>query len=108
MKLLDFIPYLLAPQKLAEYYRQIGIREHSVAPTIYMRKALNASSDIAVFELEETDDDIHFTKNGVDYIQLTAVDQAIEFIADEFAAKRNAVPHEEIASRLMEYAIYDA
>lgn len=108
MKLLDFIPYLLAPQKMAEYYRQSGIREQSVAPLIYLREALNASSDIAVFELEETEDDLHFTKNGVDYVYLMAVDQAIELIEEEFAPKRNAVPHEEMARRLLEYATYDA
>ena len=108
MKLLDFIPYLLAPQKMAEYYRQSGIREQSVAPLIYLCEALDVSSDIAVFELEETDDDLRFTKNGVDYVYLMAVDQAIELIEEEFAPKRNAVPLGEIARRLLEYAAYDA
>ncbi len=108
MKLLDFIPYLVAPDKLAAYYRQIGIGEQSVCPLIYMRDALSESADIAVFELEETSDDIQFTKNGVDYIQLMAVDQAIELIEDEFSPKVAAGSHREIVSRIIEYATYDA
>ena len=108
MKLLDFIPYLVDPDKLAAYYRQIGIGEHSVCPLIYLRDALSESADIAVFELEETSDDILFTKNGVDYISLLAVDQAIELIRDEFSPKLNAVSHRDIASRIIEYATYDA
>lgn len=108
MKLLDFIPYLVAPDKLAAYYRQIGLGEQAVCPLIYMRDALSESSDIAVFELEETSDDIRFTKNGVDYLQLMPVDQAIEFIEDEFPPKLKAVSHREIASRIIEYATYDA
>ena len=108
MKLLDFIPYLLAPDKLTHYYRESGISEHSVAPLIYMRDTLSLASDIVVFALEETSDDIRFRKNGVDYIQLIAVDGAMELIEGEFFPGNNTVSHHEIASRLLAYAIYDA
>ena len=107
-KLPGFIPYRRAPDKLAEYYRHLGIPAQSACPAIYLRGALRTSSDIAVFELEETDGNREFTKNGVEYLALLGVNHAIELLEGEFPPKGNAVTHQAMASPLIEYAIYDA
>ncbi|MOA31148.1 hypothetical protein D3C78_1522900 [compost metagenome] len=65
-------------------------------------------SEITLFEIEETEDDLVFEKEGVQYIQLFPLDYAIELIEFDLDLKNNGYSDLEIAQRLLEYRQKDA
>jgi len=108
MKYLEFISYLINPQKLEGLYEKIGINKESEALLIYMKGALNVASDISLFEIEETDDDLIFEKQGVIYYQLFEIEHAIDLIERDLQLKDRGYSELQIAQRLLDYRVNDA
>lgn len=108
MKLEDLIKYLLNPEQLEDLYQEEEINTESEALLIYMNGALDLKSEISVFEIEETEDDLVFEKNGEKYFQLFPIDYAIELIESDLELKDKGYSDLEIAKRLLDYRLKDA
>lgn len=108
MKLVELIEYLTNPEQLDELYQEQGLNTESEALLIYLQGALDLESDIFIFEIEETEDDLVFEKEGIQYVQLFPVDYAIELIESDLDLKDKGYSDLEIAQRLLEYRQKDA
>jgi hypothetical protein len=108
MKLTDLMEYLVDPQKLQQLYAEQDLNPKSEALLIYMKELLDINSEIQIFEIEETADDVLFKKNGVSYIQLFPVDYAVSLIELDLDLKNRGYSNLEISRRLLEYRLNDA
>lgn len=108
MKLKEFINYLLEPEKLEILCSEQNYAGDIDSLLIYMKDRLDLNSDIFLFDIEETDDDIVYNKNGDQYIQLFPIDHSIELIETILDLKDKGNSIESIAKRLLEYRIKDA
>jgi len=108
MKLVDLIEYLVNPDQLVSLYQREGLNAESEAVLIYMKDVLALEAEIAFFEIEETEDDLIFEKNGVRYFQLFPIDYAVELIDSDLSLKDKGYSNLEIAQRLLEYRLKDA
>lgn len=107
MKLIDLIKYL-NPENLNELVQQQGLNADSEALLIYMQEDLNLEAEISILEIEETEDEIVFEKEGIRYIQLFPIDHAIDLIEHDLNLKDKGYSDLQIAERLLEYRKYDA
>lgn len=108
MKLVELIKYLTNPEQLEELYQEQGLNTESEALLIYLRGALDLGADIAIFEIEETGDDLVFEKEEIQYVQLFPVDYAIELIESDLDLKDKGYSDLEITQRLLAYRQKDA
>jgi hypothetical protein len=103
MKLIEFIKYLTNPELLESLYKEQGLNLESEVLLIYMKEDLDLSSYISILEIEETEDDLIFEKEGLKYIQLFPIDYAIDLIEFDLNMKDKGYSDLEIAERLLEY-----
>jgi hypothetical protein len=108
MKLINLVEYLVDPEKLEELYRKENLNIESEALLIYMHGDLSIDSEIIFFEIEETEDDLVYEKDGSKYIQFFPVNYAVELIETDLGLKGKGYSDLEIANRLLEYRIKDA
>lgn len=108
MKLEQLIKYLVNPEQLEILYQEKELNTESEALLIYMNGALDLKSEISVFEIEETEDDLVFEKGGEKYFQLFPMDYAIELIESDLELKGKGYSDLEIAKRLLDYRLKDA
>ena len=108
MKLQELTRYLINPEQLEDFYQEIGVDIESEALLIYMKGALDLKSEISIFEIEETKDDLLFEKDGIKYYQLFPVDYAVELIESDLDLRNKGYSDVEIAQRLLEYRLNDA
>jgi hypothetical protein len=108
LNLVKLVKYLTDPEQLEELYQVHGLNTESEALLIYMHWALDLESEISILEIEETEDDMIFEKNGIKYIQLFPIDHAITLIELDLGLKDKGYSDLEIAQRLLEYRKKDA
>jgi hypothetical protein len=108
MKLTDIIEYLISPERLGELFQEQGLDNESEVLLIYMKERLAIDSDIAVFKIEETEDDQVFDQGGIQYVQLFPVDYAIQLIEYDLNLKAKGHSNLEIAKKLLNYRHNDA
>ena len=108
MKLEDLIKYLVNPEQLEVLYQEQEMNTESEALLIYMNGALDLKSEISVFEIEETEDDLVFEKDGEKYFQLFPIDYVIELIESDLELKDKGYSDLEIAKRLLDFRLKDA
>lgn len=108
MKLVELVNFLIHPEKLVQLYNEQGLNTTSEALLIYMQGSLSMESNIMIFEIEETEDDLIFKKDGMKYIQLFPIDYAVELIESDLNMKNKGYSDLEIAKRLLEYREKDA
>ncbi|MBB1150184.1 MULTISPECIES: hypothetical protein [unclassified Myroides] len=108
MKLVELINYLMNPKLLVGLYQEQGLNKQSEALLIYMQETLSLESSIVIFEIEETDDDLVFEKEGIQYVQLFPVDYAITLIDFDLELKDKGYSNLKIAQMLLEYRKKDA
>jgi hypothetical protein len=107
MRLTTIVDYLINPSKLDELYEREGLNSESDTLLIYMSDTLDIHSEIQFFDMEETEDELVYQKNGMTYVQLFPVEYAIELI-DDLDLRGKNYTDSEIARRLIEYRIKDA
>lgn len=108
MKLVDLIRYLINPEQLEDLYQEQELSIESEALLIYMKGALDLESEITIFEIEETEDDLIFEMDGTKYFQLFPIDYAVELVESDLDLKNKGFSDLEIAKRLLEYRLKDA
>jgi len=108
MNLVGLIKYLFDPKLLQTLYQEQGINQDSEALLIYLKEKLSLNSEVEIFEIEETEDDLILEKEGVRYIQLFPVDYAVDLINSDLELRGKGYPDIEIAKRLLKYREKDA
>lgn len=108
MKLLELIKFLTNPEKLKELYQEQKLNTESEALLIYMKGTLSLESEVVFFEIEETEDDLIFEKEGIKFIQLFPLEYAVDLIESDLNLKNKGYSDFEIAERLLEYRKNDA
>ena len=108
MKLIDIIEYLRHSDKLGQLYDRSNLSRDSEAILIYMKDSLDLSSDLKLFEIGRTQDDLVFIEDGVTYHQLFPVDHAVEILASYISDNEKKLDNTELAKRLLDYRINDA
>ncbi len=108
LKLTELINFLINPEKLEELYQAEGLNPDSEAFLIYLKGALDLNSDVTIFEIEETEDNIIFEKEGIRYIQFFPLDFAVELIEFDLDLTSKGYSNLVIAQRLLEYRQKDA
>ena len=95
------------PESLEQLYIEQGVNTESECLLIYMNDKLEINSEVRIFEIEETEDDLSFEKEGIHYVQLFPIYMAQEMIEDFFKAY-STESNLDIAKRLLDYRINDA
>lgn len=108
MTLEHLIKYLVNPENLYDYLHSQGLNTESEALLIYIHEDLNIESEISILEVEETEDDLIYEKQGIKYIQLFPIEYAIDLIENDLNLKDKGYSDLEIAEKLIEYRRYDA
>ena len=108
MNLVTLISKIMDPVKLDQFYIQQALDVESEALIIYMKESLSIDSEIYIFPIEETEDDLVFEKDGIKYIQLFPVEYALELIESDLGLKDELFTDQEIAGRLLMYRLKDA
>ncbi|MFN8358927.1 MAG: hypothetical protein U0264_03340 [Candidatus Kapaibacterium sp.] len=108
MKLEKLIPYLVNSEQLVQLYKELGLNSEPESLLMYMHGELDLKSEVVFFESEETQDYLIFIKNGKRYIQLFAIDHAMDLIEFDLDLKDKGYSNLMIAQRLIEYRINDA
>ena len=105
MKLINLIPYLKSFNGVEELSRSNNLNVKSEATLIYMKEFLNINSEIFFFGIEETEDDLLYKINDINYIQLFPVTFGKEIVEDLLGLGYDDL---EIAHRLLEYRVKGA
>ncbi len=108
MKLVNIVKELLNPELLVQFYIDNQLNNDSEAVLMYMENEINIDSEIIFFDIEETEDDLIFEKNGFNYIQLFPIDYASELIVNDLNLKNKGYSDLEIAFKLLQYRLNDA
>jgi hypothetical protein len=108
MKLVNLIDYLINPSRLNKLYKEENINCDTEALLIYMEEKLDIDSNIEFFTIEETEDNLIYKKNNINYFQLFPVEHAVELIESDLNLKGKELSNLQIANRLLEYRIKDA
>ena len=108
MKYLELIKYLTDSSKLPELYKMHGVDPDSEAIIIFFAEKFELNSEIALWEIEETEGELEFVKDGLVYMELFPVNHAVNLIEFDLNLKDKGYSDEQIAQRLLEYRINDA
>ncbi len=108
MQYIDLIKYLIHTKESKGLFNAAKVNTESEALLIYMKDNLSLESEVFIFEIEETEDELYFEKDGVKYFQLLPVDFAIELIELDLNLKDKGCSDVEIAKRLLAYRLNDA
>ncbi len=106
MKLVDVIEYLTTTEKLKQLCTNERLNPESEALLICMKNVLSLNSEIRIFEIEETRDDLFYMKDGMKFVQFLPMNLAAKFVQMNLDGKESSVLA--VAQRLLEYAINDA
>jgi hypothetical protein len=108
MKIVELISFLKSKEKLEELYKVFNLSLNSECVLIYMKEKIDIDSDIFFFEIEDTEDNIEFIKEGLVYIQLFPLFYASELITLDLDLLNKGFDNLQIAQRLIEYRINDS
>ena len=108
VKLSELVEYLVEPQRLSEICSDPFPAEEKDVVLIYMKERLDLNSDIRLFRIRDTEDEISYEKNGTRYLQLFPLEHAISLIESDLNLKNRGYPNSKIAEALLEYRIFDA
>ena len=108
MKLITLISKITDSAGLDQFYVEQKLDVESEALSLYMKESLNLDSEVYVFPIEETGDDLVFEKDGVKYVQFFPIEYALDLIESDLDLKARVLTDKEIAERLLEYRLRDA
>ncbi|KAF2333395.1 hypothetical protein [Flavobacterium nitrogenifigens] len=108
MKLIDLIDSLFNPRKLKKLITELGLNTESEALLVYMKENLNMAADIQIFEVEETEDEMFFEKDGIKYIQLFPIEHIQNLIEFDLNMKNKGFSEIQVVEKLLEYRKHDA
>lgn len=107
MNFLNFIDYLIDPEKLVDLVTQLNVNNESEALIACLKDSLEIDSEVAIFGIEDTDGKLKFEKDGNKFIELFPLEMLQEMTVEHVNTYKG-ISNYEIAQRLIKYRINDA
>ncbi|UII32248.1 hypothetical protein LVD17_00155 [Fulvivirga ulvae] len=108
MKLVELVTYFRKGGSFDEFCRNKSLDIEAEVIEVYMEKPFDLGNDLAFFEIEKTEGNIEYTFNGVTYFNLFDFYYFLDVIDESCEGKNSLMPDDEIAQKLLSYAIHDA
>lgn len=108
MKLTELVGFLNRPDQLALMVAGLGLDYESDEVLVYMKERLHLESDLRFFRLFETDDDLIFIQDGINYVQLFPLKYMVRLAQFDLGITNSGFNDQQIAQRLLRYRIKDA
>lgn len=93
MTLIELVPYLHNPKQL---YAEIALNRESKELQLYLKESLSLEAEVAIFEIEETNDEDFFVKDGITYVQLYPLDHSMDLV--EFDSLEEDLDQSDVAA----------
>lgn len=107
MNYLNFIDYLINPEKLDILLNDLNVDTESEVLIVCFKDSIDINSEIAIFAIEETDGDLIFERDGNKYIELFPLD-ALQEMVEEYVNTYKNISNNEIGQRVIDYRLNDA
>lgn len=108
MKLIELVQCFRSGGTFDDFCRKQSLSIESEVIEIYSQKPFSLNSDLVFFEIEETEGAIRHTSGGIDYYNLFDFNYFQDAIEESNNGENIQLKNEEIAERLLSYAIHDA
>ena len=108
MKLVELVNYFKRGGSFEEFCKDNSLDKEAEVIEIYMEKPFDLSNDLAFFEIEKTEGNVEYTSNGVTYYNLFDFYCFLDAISESNEGGNRSISDNEIAQRLLSYAIHDA
>jgi hypothetical protein len=108
MKLLELVNYFRKGGSFEEFCQSESLDLGSEVVEIYMEKPFDLNNDLIFCEIEKTEGSLEYSSNGVTYFNMFDFYYFLDAIEESNSDKNKVLSDNEIASRLLSYAIHDA
>jgi hypothetical protein len=108
MKLVELVTFFRNGRSFNEFCQINSLDEASEVIEIYMAKPFGIDTELAFFEIERTDGRIEHESNGEIYFNLFNFYYFIDVIEESKSLENKRLTDEELANKLLHYALFDA
>lgn len=108
MNLIELISYFRNGGSYEEFYQSRSLSLESEVIEIYMEKPFDLENIISFFEIEKTEGKREYTSNNVKYFNLFDFYYFLDAIEESNIGQNKSLTDQELASRLLSYAINNA
>lgn len=108
MKLVELVNYFRKRGSFDEFCQSKSLNLESEVIEIYMEKPFDLGNDLAFFEIEKTEGKVEYIFNGIKYFNLFDFYYFLDAIEESNSDENKSLTDNEIANRLLSYAIHDA
>ncbi|MCU0437586.1 MAG: hypothetical protein MUC49_06695 [Raineya sp.] len=108
MNLIELVCYFRNSGSFDEFCLSYSLNIKSEVIEIYMEKPFTLDSTIAFFEIEKTEGKLEYVLNGITFFNLFDFFYFIDAVKESNYDKNKLLKDNEIAYKLLNYAIYDA
>ncbi len=108
MKLIDLVNYFRNGGSLEKFCNERFLDKDSEVVEVYMSKPLTLQNELVFFEIEKTEGKIEYISNGITFFNLFDFYYFFDVIEDLKQNTNSELSNNEVANRLLSYAINDA
>ena len=108
MKLVELVNYFRNGGSFEEFCNDKSLDVEAEVIEVYMEKPFDLDNDLMFFEIEKTEGNVEYTYNGVTYFNLFDFYYFLDAIEDSNEGINKSMSNNELAKRLLSYAIHDA
>lgn len=108
MKLIELVAYFRKGGSFEGFCNEKSLDIEAEVVEIYMEKPFNLDNKLEFFEIEKTKGNIRYVSNGVVYFNLFDFYYFLDAIEESHEVGYKSISNDELAERLLHYAIYDA
>ena len=108
MKLIELVSYFRKGGSFEEFCNDKSLDIEAEVVEIYMEKPFDLGNDLVFFEIEKTEGNTKYTSNGVTYFNLFDFYYFLDAIEESNEGGNESISDDELAKRLLSYAIHDS
>lgn len=108
MKLKKLVNYFRKGGSFEEFCNIKSLDVEAEVVEVYMEKPFDLDNDLVFFEIEKTEGNVEYISNGVTYFNLFDFYYFLDAIEESNEGENKSMSDDELAKRLLSYAIHDA
>ncbi len=108
MKFVELVKYFRKGGSFEEFCNNKSFDVEAEVIEIYMEKPFDLGNDLAFFEIEKTEGNVEYTSNGVTYFNLFDFYYFLDAIEESNEDGNKSISDDELAKRLLYYAVHNA
>lgn len=108
MKLVELVNYFRKGGSFEKFCNDKSLDVDAEVVEVYMEKPFDLDNDLAFFEIEKTEGSVVYIVNEVTYFNLFDFYYFLDVIEESNEGTNKSISDEELAKRLLSYAIHDA